>query len=91
MGTSKHINNTGINGLTIVRTIGLFTGVIHNTIQRYNATMGCDRGYLQGKNISQHDSGRNGAIGVFPSGKDDILQSVPRRCPVRGVTGSNYF
>ena len=46
---SKHINNTGINGLTIVRTIGLFTGAIHNTIQRYNATGVCDRGYLQGE------------------------------------------
>ena len=46
---SKHINITEINGLTLVRTIGLFTGAINNTIQRYNATRGCDRGYLQGK------------------------------------------
>ena len=51
----------------MMRTVGLFTGAINNTIQRYNATMGCDRGYLQGENISQHNSGRNGAIGVFPS------------------------
>ena len=32
-----------------MRTVGLFTGAINNTIQRYNATRGCDRGYLQGK------------------------------------------
>ena len=50
-----------------MRTVGLFTGAINNTIQRYSTTMGCDRGYLQGENISQHNSGRNGAIGVFPS------------------------
>ena len=32
-----------------MRTVGLFTGAINNTIQRYSTTMGCDRGYLQGE------------------------------------------
>ena len=48
--TSKHDNNTGINGLTIVHTIGaIYRGQF--TIQ-FNAIMQtgvCDRGYLQGK------------------------------------------
>ena len=50
-----------------MRTVGLFTGAINNTIQRYSTTMGCDRGYLQGENISQHNSVRNEAIDVVPS------------------------
>ena len=50
-----------------MRTIGLFTGAINNTIQRYNATRGVRSGIFTGENISQHNSVRNGAIDVFPS------------------------
>ena len=69
----------------------------NSTLQSYN---GVRSGIFTGENISQHNSVRkcnHRWVFIFsswrelPSGKDNILQSVPRRCPVRGVTGSNYF